>query len=315
MEMKFTCMGSGQFNYDVINLREYEGEFVLGKKNSYVEKNVVSEAGGTAGNVMCMLSYLGWTAQPQVKLIDADEGKALAASLESFGCDTRYVQFDPKGGFAGLRCTHRRNKQTGEWELGRRGYGANGSRFAKRTELRAKDEVLPFLDSVEKAPDVYFFDTLAAGPRGIAESLKERGSLIYYEAEPVKEDGIGVFRKCCEIADIVKTSNENVKELSDIPGFSEKLVIYTLGSEGMKFCLRGGEWIKIPVVPVDGVKDAEGCGDTTTAVFISELGKLGLPKVSDLTEEQVRKALEAAAEKAAVCTQYYGSKGWVHAGK
>lgn len=315
MEKKYTCMASGQFNYDEINLREYEGEFVVGKKNAYVEKNVSTEVGGTAGNVMCMLSYLGWNAQPQIKLSDSEEGKALAASLENFGCDIRYVKFDKNGGFAGLKCTHRRNKSTGEWELGRRGYGANGSRFAKRTELRAKDEVQPFLDSVTEAPEVYFFDTLAAGPRSIAAGLKERGSMIYFEAEPVKEDYLGVFRKCCEVANIVKTSNENVKDITDIPGFADKLIIYTLGSEGMMFSLRGGDWVKVNAVPVDSVKDAEGCGDTTTAVFISELGKLGLPKVSDLTEEQVRFALEKAAEKAAICTQYYGSKGWMHAGK
>lgn len=48
-----------------------------------------------------------------------------------------------------------------------------------------------------------------------------------------------------------------------------------------------------------------------SAVFINELNKIGLPKVSELTEEQVLTALGVAVEKAALCTQYYGSKGWL----
>ena len=62
---------------------------------------------------------------------------------------------------------------------------------------------------------------------------------------------------------------------------------------------------------VDVVIDWEGCGDTVSAVFINELNKIGLPKVSELTEEQVLTALGVAVEKSALCTQYYGSKEWL----
>ena len=46
-------------------------------------------------------------------------------------------------------------------------------------------------------------------------------------------------------------------------------------------------------------------------MFINELGKMGLPNMSELTEEQIKAALKIAVEKAALCTQYYGSKGWI----
>ena len=39
--------------------------------------------------------------------------------------------------------------------------------------------------------------------------------------------------------------------------------------------------------------------------------KMGLPNMSELTEEQIKAALKIAVEKAALCTQYYGSKGWI----
>ena len=117
--------------------------------------------------------------------------------------------------------------------------------------------------------------------------------------------------KCVKPADIVKFSDENVPDISFCKEYKDKLFIQTQASKGLQFKLRDGEWIHVNPIQVADVVDWEGCGDTITAVFIYELGKLGLPKVADLTEEQVKSALTAATEKAALCTQYYGSKGWL----
>lgn len=306
---KYTIIGSGQYNWDIIKLREYPQGFTIGKRNKFVENVLMEEVGGTCGNVMCMLSRLGWYALPQVKLIDTDEGRQLADSLASYGCAVRHVSYVPNGGFSGMICTHRRSNKNGEHELGLRSFGPNGSQFRKITELRARDEVPSFLDELEEAPDVYFFDHNEAGPRKIAVELRKRGSLIYYECENSRD--WNKFIKSVEVADIVKFSDENVSDLSFCDEYKDILLIQTQGSKGLQFKLRDGEWIHVNPIQVTDVVDWEGCGDTITAVFINELGKLGLPKVSELIEEQVKTALTAATEKAALCTQYYGSKGWL----
>ena len=71
MNRKPIIIGSGQYNYDIIKLREYPNGFVVGKRNTYVAKTLIEEVGGTCGNVMCILANLGWDARPQVKLIPA----------------------------------------------------------------------------------------------------------------------------------------------------------------------------------------------------------------------------------------------------
>ena len=76
--------------------------------------------------------------------------------------------------------------------------------------------------------------------------------------------------------------------------------------------MRDGEWKHLPAVPIKNVVDWEGCGDTITAVFINELGKLGLPKIYEISEEQIVSALKVAVDKAALCTQYYGAKEWLN---
>ena len=306
---KYSIIGSGQYNWDIIKLRDYPDGFTVGKRNKFVENVLLEEAGGTCGNVMCMLSRLGWDARTQVKLIDSEEGQKLADSLASFGCDIRYVSHSEKGGFSGMTCTHRRSSKTGEHELGLHSFGPNGSQFRKITELRARDEVPTFLEALAETPDVYFFDHNEAGPRKIAEELSKRGSLVYYECENSKH--WKKFIKSVDVADIVKFSDENVQDISFADDYKDKLFIQTQGSKGLQFKLRNGDWIHVNPLQVTNVVDWEGCGDTTTAVFLYELGKIGLPKVADLTESQVMSALTTATEKAAHCTQYYGSKTWL----
>ena len=307
---KYSIIGSGQYNWDIIKLREYPDGFTIGKRNKFVENVLLEEVGGTCGNVMCMLSRLGWTALPQVKLINTTEGQQIAHSLASYGCDISYVSLTEKGGFSGMTCTHRRSNKTGEHELGLRSFGPDGSQFRKITELRARDEVPAFFNALTETPDVYFFDHNEAGPRKIAEELSKRGSLVYYECENSKD--WKKFIKSIEVADVVKFSYDNVSDVSFTDEYNDKLFIQTQGSKGLKFKLRDGEWIHVNPIQVEHVVDWEGCGDTITAVFLYELGKLGLPKVSELTEEQVSSALTEATKKAALCTQFYGSKSWLN---
>ena len=258
---------------------------------------------------MCILANLGWDVRPQVKLINNEEGKKLADSLIQFGCNPLYISLVDNGGFSGMLCIHRKSRKTGEHELGIRGFGPNGSQFRKITELRARDEVPALLNTMTEIPNIYFFDHNEAGPRQIAKELRSRGTLIYYEVENNRD--WNKFIKSVEVADIVKFSDENVPDITFCADYKNKLFIQTQGSKGLRFSLCGGEWVHLDPVKVDTVVDWEGCGDTVSAVFINELNKIGLPKVSELTEEQVLTALGVAVEKSALCTQYYGSKGWL----
>ena len=63
-----------------------------------MEKTVIEEVGGTCGNVMTILSWLGWKSYPQVCLDDSPIGLKIAADLARYGCDCRYVTNTPGGG-------------------------------------------------------------------------------------------------------------------------------------------------------------------------------------------------------------------------
>lgn len=52
---RYTIIGSGQYNWDIIKLLKYPDGFNIGKRNPFVEETLIEEVGGTCGNVMCML--------------------------------------------------------------------------------------------------------------------------------------------------------------------------------------------------------------------------------------------------------------------
>lgn len=58
--MEKTVIGTGIFNLDIIVKRDYPEWPQL---RPFTDNVVMEEVGGTCGNVMCMLSWMGWDAR------------------------------------------------------------------------------------------------------------------------------------------------------------------------------------------------------------------------------------------------------------
>lgn len=302
--MKKTVIGSGVYMLDIIVVREYPEWPAL---RPFTDRTVLEEVGGTCGNVMCMLSWLGWKAMAQACLDDSPEGLKMTLDLLRYGCDCRYVTNAPDGGTTLLRCTHKRDAD-GRKKIAFRAGSPGGSRFPKHHYLRAKDEAPAFLESVADAPGVYFFDDPAAGHRLIARVLREQGSVVYFEPSKIatKAD-----LEAVEASDIVKFSGENIPDMSFTDRFDDKLFVQTLGAEGLRFRLRGGGWTVVPPVACEEVVDWEGAGDWTTSAFLNRLAELDKP-FAEFTEQDVAEALAAAQVTAAKSVRYLSSKGMIH---
>lgn len=307
-------IGSGVYNYDTIVERSYPQGFVVGKKNPFVENVISAEVGGTCGNVMCMLAYHGEEVYPQAQFDLSEQGLQLKADLERYGCDTRYVENISSGGTAMLDCTHKRDKATGAHTISFRAYGPN-SRFAKRKQLRERDEVPAFLEALTFVPDLYFFDAPEAGPRALAAAFAQKGALVYFESEGDRgnEANERKMRKGFEVSHIIKCSSSNVTA-EQLKGYEQgRLLILTDGDKGVRFNLNNGGWITLPPIPNDNVQDWEGAGDWTTATFIHQLSLRGISRMDQLTADVVADCLNEAQKVASKSVSYIGSKGMIRA--
>lgn len=310
MEKKtYSCLGSGAFFLDTVVVREYPEGYV--KQRTFTETVAVEEVGGTCGNVMSMLPYLGVQTYPLALLDDSGLGMKIKDTLALYGADTRFVSNTEKGGTTLLRCTHKRDAEGNKVVKFRA--TSPGSMFAKRRQLSTKGgEVEEFLESLDFVPDVFFFDDPAAAHVQIAQALRPKGTLVYFEPEGIKDGKVAPFLKRVEVADIVKFSAEKITDESWMEKFDDKLFIRTMGEKGVAFRLRGGEWTVVPPVANDNVVDWEGAGDWTTSALIAELCKGGHMKVSELTDEIVRAALEEAQKVASRSVSFLSSKGMIH---
>ena len=105
-----TCMGTGNFSFDVITQREYPDGFVIGKRNRFEEKILKMEIGNTCGNVMTMLPYLGVKTFPLAMFDVSPQGYQMKRDMKAYGADVRFVRNTLDGGTTILRCVHKLDK-------------------------------------------------------------------------------------------------------------------------------------------------------------------------------------------------------------
>ena len=293
---KLTCLGAGTFPLD--NLQEKTGKDI---------KTIYQHVGGTCGNVMSILAWMGWHTLPAARLDNSETGLLIKADLESYGCDTRLVSNTPDGGTTILDIIHKTGRD-GKPKTAYMAHSPRGGRFVNHRFWTQKQAQALF-DSLEEMPDVFFFDRCAPGNILLAQLFHERGVLVYYEPnEPVDRN----FLRAVTASDIVKFSNEKHPDVSFTEGFTDKLFIQTMNEKGLRFKLRAEDWITIPPEYNPHSVDGEGAGDWTTSAFINDMGHHHMLTFDRIHQPNVTHCLEEAQRVASMSVSYLGAKGLIH---
>ena len=293
---KLTCLGVGTFPLD--NLQEKNGKDV---------KTIYQHVGGTCGNVMSILAWMGWHTLPAARIDDSETGLLIKADLESYGCDTRFVSNTPDGGTTILDIIHKIGRD-GKPKTAYMPHSPRGGRFVNHRFWTLKQAQALF-DSLEEMPDVFFFDRCAPGNILLAQLFHERGVLVYYEPnEPVDRN----FLRAVATSDIVKFSNEKHPDVSFTEGFTDKFFIQTLNEKGLRFKLRAEGWITIPPEHNPHAVDGEGAGDWTTSAFINEMGHHHMLTFDRIHQPNTWHCLQEAQRVASESVSYIGAKGLIH---
>ncbi|MBY0231803.1 MAG: carbohydrate kinase family protein [Gemmataceae bacterium] len=274
--MRPLVVGAGRVTWDVVFR---EGRLLGG------------QAGGTCGNVMAILAWLGWRALPAITLGMDDPGMAIRSDLERFGVDCSHIEQT----ISPTPVISRPTDSNGlPFFSSRCGCGAEHPSEAQPPSMLLSPEM------AASTCRAFFFDQDSEVGLSLALRCREQGALVVWEpsyAGPEVDWG-----GCLRVAHVLKYSRAQLPGLHERVTIGPRLVIETDGAEGLRYRLDG-VWHDSPAFPAPVVRDAGGAGDWTTAGFIAHFA--GWDTVGD--------ALRRGQAMAAWSVAFDGARGGMYA--
>lgn len=267
-------------------------------------------AGGSCGNVLSILSYLGWKSKPIARLSNNIATNNLFEDFLKFDVDTSLITStdDGKTPIIIHRILKDKNgnpKHKFEFKI------PNTNVWLPMYKPVLAKRVNNIVSS-EPNPNVFYFDRVSRSTLDLAKFYKENGATIIFEPSSLKEDKLTL--ECLNLAHIIKFSKDRVKNYSELyPNANSLLEIETLGSEGLQYRLKSNnEWKQVLPFKLDKVIDSAGAGDWCTAGIINEVGQNGLASFENLTEEQIVQALIIGQALGGLNCAYDGARGLMY---
>lgn len=164
------------------------------------------------------------------------------------------------------------------------------------------------IERIDFVPKVFFFDRVSPAILRLAELFKEKGSVIFFEPSSRGGD-VKRFNQCVEVADVIKFSDQRIKDVEQFESYKDKLFIQTQGAKGLSYRLNSG-WKHLEPVANDKVVDTAGAGDWTAAALINNLFKNKVMfGIRNLLESDLETALNEAQKVGAESCSYEGARG------
>jgi fructokinase len=267
-------------------------------------------AGGTCGNVLLALSYLGWGAYPVVRLKNDAAGERILEDFRCWGLNLDFVEADEEGSTPVI--VHR---------IGRTVDGEAFHTFSNRCPhccsilpgykpvlTTTADGVALRLDR----PQVFFFDRVSRAALVLAKACSERGALVVFEPS-----GLGtakLFGEALDLAHVVKYSQERMGEVEELRSAKKPLLqVETLGRDGLRYRSRlpranSSGWRFLKAIPIADVRDTAGAGDWCSAGLLHRLAGGGLEGVLQASKDHLENALGFGQLLAAWTCQYEGAR-------
>lgn len=264
--------------------------------------------GGSCGNVLTILSYLGWNSYPVSRLSNNIATELLIEDLHRWNVKDDLLTATENGSTPII--IHRIMTDK---------LGAAKHRFEFRNpedgkHLPAYKPVLvkdvPSVLEKSKFPNVFYFDRMNRSAIDLAKFYKDNGAVVFFEPSNCKD--IKAFNECLSIANVVKFSDDRISDYEkQFPEAVAGLEIQTLGESGLKYRIKGeNEWRNVSGYQVNKVIDTAGAGDWCTAGIIYSLFKD--KKVEECSEKDIEHAFRFGQALSALNCTFEGARGLMY---
>jgi fructokinase len=225
-------------------------------------------AGGSCGNVMAILAYLGWAAAPIARLDDGEPSRRIRDDLGRWGVDPRWLSLEPAApapvyverlSYNGAGVAHHRFER----------YCPECGQRLPRHRAVPRETVRPLLGEIAHR-DVLYVDRPSAGAVLAAEHARGEDVFVYFE--PSARGTERQLGRIAGAADVVKYSADRLsaEDRQAIAAACPRLEIETCGRSGLRYRRHGSAWRTLPA-PAVLTTDAAGAGDWMTAGLLHSL--------------------------------------------
>ncbi|HZV08022.1 MAG TPA: PfkB family carbohydrate kinase [Gemmataceae bacterium] len=276
---------------------------------------VRSWAGGTCGNVLSVLAYLGWEAFPIARMNGDPASERVRADMAHWGVRLDFASCGPTAHTPIIIQEIRRGrdgkpKHRFSWSCPKCGEWLPPF---KAVTTAAVDAVAPALDNAS----VFFLDRLSRAALSLAKEAAERGAVVVFEPSGKGTDKL--MAEAITLAHVVKYSDQRLAGIGGLMdrGAATVVEVQTLGERGLNYRHRFGrspsEWKHIGAFPAPRVADTCGSGDWCTAGLLAKVATSGLAGLREAGADGVKAALRYGQALAAWNCGFEGARGGMYA--
>lgn len=273
---------------------------------------IASWAGGTCGNVLAIMSFLGWNAYPVARLNGDAASIRVKNDFKRWGVHLDYAECVPTTNTPIIvqkigHDSQGRPVHVFNWECLQCGRGL--PRFKPVTE-EATSSVLKKMGS----PAVFFTDRLSKASLVMAKHAADRGSLVVFEPSSY-ENQFHLF-EMLNIAHIIKYSDQRLDGMITNENHSIILEIQSLGSKGLRYrrfkASKPSKWLTLRAFPLPFIKDTCGSGDWLTSGFLSKVAANGLETFKNINKRELEEAFAYGQALSAWNCGFEGARGGMY---
>lgn len=274
-----------------------------------LSKEKIVMLGGTAANVLSILSLLGMRTEFLIAKYGGQSGERIEREFKSRG--VKCISF--------INTKNPAPKVIEGIESGKHFFSSVCPKCGQnlvRCSLPTLKQVVKIENQYNKSPNVFFFDRISEGIRECAK--QNRAGWNVYEPNSCRmyTNLINGIR----VANIVKYSEDRISAsvtenvIRDIRNTDVVLLIVTMGKGGIKYIYRMktgefSDWNYIAAAQVGDVIDSSGSGDWLTALFIYKLLKRYPNYTLHLDKQYIEQILIEAQRYAAQNCFFVGAQG------
>ena len=288
------CIGVGFVALDII-----EGE-----------SGTFAAVGGSCGNVMAILAWLGWSACASSRLSTDLASNMVVQELSDIGVDVSGLMRDDTVSTPIVIqkfITHADGRRGGHrYSLSCPDCGGWLPRFRAAT-LR---QIEPLLERI-KGVKTYYFDRVTPASLKAAAAAADVGALVVFEPPSIGDER--AFQRAVDLCDVLKYSNDRLGHLPDLAAANHpSLIVETMGADGLRVRWRKN-WTCLPAFEASVFKDAAGSGDWCTAGLIHAIGAKGRQGLAVLRKDDIERGLRFGQALATLNCGFEGARGLMSA--